>query len=182
MVKALSSRLVCLCRPGKRVTLFANLVAASMRCLNTCICCMVWVVTKDTRRRVCESEYFGLVAWEDVSALPFDLLVQDRPLGRVNVHMQVSIWTEDVIQLANALTECGLMALIREEECGVVEHAGAFSVPKKGPEDLARVILDCRPRNAVERGFADVLQEEGEPRLESMALRLFLLPQVSSRT
>eukprot|EP00971_Amphidinium_carterae_P241061 4785748-Amphidinium_carterae.1 len=93
---------------------------------------------------------------------------------------EVSRWTA----VANSLTECGLMALIPEGQCRVPERAGAFGVPKKGPNEPARVIIDRRPRNAVEKDFSDVLQSECDKRglshSDAMALRrLLLLPHIS---
>eukprot|EP00971_Amphidinium_carterae_P085826 1697940-Amphidinium_carterae.1 len=65
----------------------------------------------------------------------FDLPPHERAAGRVNMYMQVSSW----FAVANEMTECGLIELIREGSCRVVERAGAFGVPKRVGEP-ARVI------------------------------------------
>eukprot|EP00971_Amphidinium_carterae_P099010 1957883-Amphidinium_carterae.3 len=82
------------------------------------------------------------------------------------------------------MTECGLMELIPEGSCRVVERAGVFSVPKRLGEP-ARVIIDRRPRNAVEYSFTEVLKRECDARgLDTddyMRLRrLLLLPQCAN--
>eukprot|EP00971_Amphidinium_carterae_P164152 3254181-Amphidinium_carterae.1 len=58
----------------------------------------------------------------------------------------------------------------------VRERADAFGVPKNGPDELARHIIDRRPRNVVEKSYALVLQERAKRNLSAqVALALWRL-------